>query len=69
MEGMNELKISARTFYITMSLVFVITIITKSFRVIFSSSVLDKSINIVVIVLLSGFVGAFIRELLLPKEK
>lgn len=52
-----------------MSLVFVITIITRSFRVIFSSSVLDKSLNIVVIVFLSGFVGAFIRELLLPKEK
>ncbi|MEI2396208.1 MULTISPECIES: hypothetical protein [Paenibacillus] len=66
---MNEVKISARAGFITMSLVFVITIITKSFRVIFSSSVLDKSLNIVVIVLLSGFVGAFIRELLLPKEK
>ncbi|WP_156118547.1 hypothetical protein [Paenibacillus sp. FSL P4-0081] len=66
---MNEVKISARAGFITMSLVFVITIITKSFRVIFSSSVLDKSLNIVVIVLLSGFVGALIRELLLPKEK
>jgi hypothetical protein len=66
---MNELKISARTFFITMSLVFGIVIVQKSLQVIFSSSVLDKSLNVVLIILLSGFIGAFIRTLLLPKEK
>lgn len=63
------MKISIRTFLITMSLVFGIIIVQKSLQVIFSSSVLVRSLNVVVLIILSGFIGAFIRTLLLPKEK
>ncbi|MDH6426761.1 high-affinity K+ transport system ATPase subunit B [Paenibacillus sp. PastH-3] len=63
------MKISIQTFLITMSLVFGIIIVQKSLQLIFSSSVLIKSLNVVMIIILSGCIGAFIRTLLLPKEK
>ncbi|OMC75075.1 hypothetical protein BK121_03425 [Paenibacillus odorifer] len=63
------MKISIQTFLITMSLVFGIIIVQKSLQLIFSSSVLIRSLNVVMIIILSGCIGAFIRTLLLPKEK
>ncbi|OMC99786.1 hypothetical protein BJP50_29450 [Paenibacillus odorifer] len=63
------MKISIQTFLITMSLVFGIIIVQKGLQLIFSSSVLIRSLNVVMIIILSGCIGAFIRTLLLPKEK
>ncbi len=68
---MNEIKKVTFTpkFFITISLICGLNIVLSSFRVVYSSLEFVRWINVVIIIIQSGIVGACIIQLLLLKEK
>ena len=66
---MKKRKEASPTFLVVMSIVFGLCIILQSFQVLNANHIIVKIVNLISVIFLSSFIGAFIREIFIMKQE